>query len=61
MTCNRCTTFFAIYRCGAPEECDCPKCQGLCECDSDENLSIDRTPDPLDEVPEGCLSEDNEE
>ena len=30
--CDYCKRFFAMYRCNAPDECDCPKCQGYCEC-----------------------------
>jgi DNA (cytosine-5)-methyltransferase 1 len=30
--CGRCKRFFPKYRCNSPEECDCPKCQGMCEC-----------------------------
>lgn len=30
--CKWCEEFFSKYRCNKPEECDCPKCQGLCEC-----------------------------
>lgn len=32
VTCPKCVEFFAVYRCNSPDECDCPKCQGLCEC-----------------------------
>lgn len=32
MPCKHCETFFASHRCNKPEECDCPKCQGICEC-----------------------------
>ncbi len=33
--CIMCKKFFVEYsfRCNKPEECDCPKCQGFCECD----------------------------
>lgn len=31
--CKYCRDFFARYRCNAPLECDCPRCQGFCECD----------------------------
>jgi hypothetical protein len=31
-TCALCARFSAKYRCNAPDECDCPKCQGLCTC-----------------------------
>ena len=31
--CPMCRDFFSKYRCNSPEECDCPKCQGLCECE----------------------------
>jgi hypothetical protein len=32
--CHHCEKFFARYRCSARTrlECDCPKCQGYCEC-----------------------------
>ena len=30
--CSKCRRFFAQYRCAAPDECDCPRCQGMCEC-----------------------------
>ena len=33
--CDSCERFFSPFRCGANEgsgECDCPKCQGTCEC-----------------------------
>lgn len=32
MKCRYCEGFFASYRCNKPDECDCPKCQGYCEC-----------------------------
>lgn len=31
--CDRCRRFFARYRCNAPGECDCPRCQGMCGCE----------------------------
>lgn len=33
-TCCHCRRFFAQFRCAAAThgECDCPKCQGYCEC-----------------------------
>jgi hypothetical protein len=31
--CDKCSRFFARFRCNAPDECDCPKCQGMCECE----------------------------
>lgn len=31
--CNRCAAFLERFRCNSPDECDCPRCQGLCECD----------------------------
>lgn len=31
--CDMCAKFFAKYSCNNPDECDCPKCQGLCLCD----------------------------
>lgn len=32
--CDYCDTFFKRFRCSASThgECDCPKCQGFCEC-----------------------------
>ena len=35
--CKACTEFFKRYRCAAAThgECDCPKCQGYCECTCD--------------------------
>jgi hypothetical protein len=32
--CRHCEKFFARHRCSAAShmECDCPKCQGYCEC-----------------------------
>lgn len=34
--CKRCKEYFARFRCGVAinHECDCPKCQGLCECET---------------------------
>jgi hypothetical protein len=34
MKCEHCQQFFAKYQCGKDThgECDCPKCQGYCEC-----------------------------
>ena len=34
MSCKYCQWFFAVHRCSAQThgECDCPKCQGMCEC-----------------------------
>jgi len=65
MTCNNCLIFFTFYKCNLPLECDCPKCQGLCTCGDidcdDETLSIDKVPDLLDEIPEGCLPGDEED
>ena len=34
--CRHCSAFFSKFSCGKdqpPYECDCPKCQGYCECD----------------------------
>lgn len=31
--CSKCRRFFARYRCNAPGECDCPRCQGMCSCE----------------------------
>lgn len=30
--CPKCERFLERFKCNAPEECDCPKCQGLCSC-----------------------------
>ena len=30
--CTKCERFFAQFKCNAPDECDCPKCQGMCGC-----------------------------
>lgn len=30
--CIQCQSFFERFRCNSPDECDCPKCQGTCEC-----------------------------
>ena len=40
--CDNCVIFFIVKGrlCTArefPWECDCPKCQGLCECKGEEN------------------------
>lgn len=41
--CDSCRQFFARFRCSAAShgECDCPKCQGYCEC----SMLIYRTTD----------------
>ena len=31
--CLKCEKFFARFKCNASDECDCPKCHGLCGCD----------------------------
>jgi hypothetical protein len=37
MTCSHCQQFFARFRCSATThgECDCPKCQGYCQCEEE--------------------------
>jgi hypothetical protein len=45
MTCRRCKAYFEKFSCGAwCGECDCPKCQGTCECvpmhDPDEVMTV---------------------
>lgn len=46
-TCTKCSEFFERFRCNAPDECDCPKCQGLCECDNSTwAMFTKRTDDP---------------
>lgn len=30
--CEPCTTFYQSFHCREPDECDCPRCQGMCEC-----------------------------
>jgi len=37
--CDFCKRFFARFRCNKPDECDCPKCQGMCECPEEEKCS----------------------
>jgi molecular chaperone GrpE len=40
--CGYCERFFAQYACSAAlGECDCPRCQGLCECDLPDNAPDD--------------------
>lgn len=34
--CVPCNEFFLKFRCNSPEECDCPPCQGMCECEKCE-------------------------
>lgn len=45
-TCTKCQQFFERYRCNAPDECDCPKCQGYCKCVTDWAMFTKRTDDP---------------
>ena len=42
--CLKCEKFFARFKCNASDECDCPKCHGLCGCDV--RRAIARTPNP---------------
>jgi hypothetical protein len=46
--CRFCKEFFAQFRCNAPDECDCPKCQGYCECEHSLNevARLDRLGEP---------------
>jgi hypothetical protein len=45
--CTKCSEFEERFRCNAPDECDCPKCQGLCECsNSTWVMFTKRTEDP---------------
>lgn len=30
--CGFCKEYFQHSGCNAPNECDCPRCQGYCEC-----------------------------
>jgi len=40
--CGYCERFFAQYACSAAlGECDCPRCQGLCECDLPDDAPDD--------------------
>lgn len=32
MKCKKCEAFFSLFRCNSPNDCDCPRCQGYCEC-----------------------------
>lgn len=43
--CDLCQRFFQQFRCNAPEECDCPKCQGMCVCPAE--LTMKSNPNPL--------------
>lgn len=45
-TCTKCAEFFERFQCNAPDECDCPRCQGLCECGSNWTMFTKRTNDP---------------
>ena len=36
--CRLCEEFNGAYRCASPLECDCPKCSGLCRCDTFEDV-----------------------
>lgn len=41
MQCPRCETYFTRYTCGknvGSGECDCPKCQGYCQCEDLKNI-----------------------
>jgi len=29
--CQLCRDFYARFRCNKPNECDCPRCQGMCD------------------------------
>jgi len=43
--CRECKEFFARYVCAQTrgyDECDCPKCQGYCECPDPDILREDR-------------------
>lgn len=39
-TCIECRKFNSQYRCNAPGECDCPKCQGFCNCSEPRHLAF---------------------
>ena len=43
MQCESCERFFSRFQCGkaAYLECDCPKCQGMCECEPQEGADDD--------------------
>ena len=38
--CRFCQDFFERFRCNSPDECDCPRCSGLCECGEDVADSV---------------------
>ena len=38
--CGHCDKFFAKYRCNTPDECDCPRCQGYCECNMADTTKL---------------------
>ncbi len=42
MKCKWCNSYFTHFNCNKPEECDCPVCQGYCECEADSE-PIDAT------------------
>ena len=59
--CGYCPNFFDRFRCNAPDECDCPRCQGLCECGQDvananEPRPQGRNCEKLSERPGECLA-----
>lgn len=35
--CKWCREYFKRFRCNAPNECDCPECQGYCQCHASGN------------------------
>jgi hypothetical protein len=43
--CRYCNRFFDTFKCSGADECDCPRCSGLCECerygDRDEDVHDD--------------------
>lgn len=47
--CRFCTKFFAQYSCAKNwvGECDCPKCQGMCEC---HDLKQPLTDEQIDDI-----------
>ena len=58
--CDMCKKFFERFRCNSPDECDCPKCQGLCTCLFEQRMLVEdcriacrdglRTDEEADEV-----------
>lgn len=56
MICKYCAEYFPQWQCGANRdtgECDCPKCQGICEC---TDPIVESVKDLLDERSQAGMS-----